>query len=90
MQIWKPCDKKLCHNDVISKNNRKVRTSEKPVKLYIIRKVLMIAIKKCKFDQIWVIESKVMDIWVKFWPFTTSIHQILLNHGTLGANFDKL
>ena len=46
MQIWKPCDKKLCHNDVISKNNRKVQTSEKPVKLYIIQKVLMIAINQ--------------------------------------------
>ena len=38
MQIWRPCDKKWRHNDVITKNNEKMRTSEKPVKLYIIQK----------------------------------------------------
>ena len=30
-----------CHNDVIIKNNGKIRTSAKPEKLYIIRKVMM-------------------------------------------------
>ena len=28
------------HNDVIAKNNGKIRTSSKPEKLYIIRKVM--------------------------------------------------
>ena len=46
MQIWKPCDKKRCHNDVITKNNKKMRPSNKPVKLYISRKVLTRAIQK--------------------------------------------
>ena len=39
-----------------------MRTSEKPVKLYIIRKVLTRAIQKCKFYQIWAILSKIMGI----------------------------
>ena len=34
-------------NDVITKNNRKIRTSAKPDKLYIIRKVMMSAFRKC-------------------------------------------
>ena len=58
MKIWKPCDKKWRHNDVITKNNGKMRTSEKPVKLYTIRKVFTKAIQKCKFYQIWVICQK--------------------------------
>ena len=37
MQIWKPCDKKWRHNDVITKNNGKMRTSEKSINLYKIR-----------------------------------------------------
>ena len=39
----------VTRNDVITKNNEKMRTSEKPVKLYSIRKVLTRAIQKCKF-----------------------------------------
>ena len=69
MQIWMPCDKKWRHNDVITKNNEKMWTSEKQVKLYIIRKVLTRSIDKCKFDKIWIILSKVMGISVKFWRF---------------------
>ena len=69
MQIWKPCDKKWRHNDIISKNNRKVRTSAKPNKLYIVRKVLMRAIQKSTFYWIWATMSKVMGIYVKFWHF---------------------
>ena len=40
--------------------NGKMRTSEKPVKSYILRKVLTRAIQKCTFYQIWVILSKFM------------------------------
>ena len=68
-QIWKPCDKKWRHNDIITKNNEKMRTSAKPNKLYIIRKVLMRAIQKCIFYWIWVTMSKVIGIYVKFWHF---------------------
>ena len=35
------------HNDVITKNNGKIRTSAKPGKLYINRKVMMRAFRKC-------------------------------------------
>ena len=34
---------------MITENNEKMRTSEKPNKLYIIRKHLSNAIQKCKF-----------------------------------------
>ena len=37
------------YNDVITKNNGKIRTSAKPEKLYIIRKVMMRAFRKCIF-----------------------------------------
>ena len=33
MQIWKQCDKKWHHNDTITKNNGKMRTSEEPNKI---------------------------------------------------------
>ena len=56
MHIWKPCDKKWRHNDVITKNNGK------PIKLYVIRKVFTRAVQNCKLYQIWTILSKVMDI----------------------------
>ena len=36
-------------NDVITKDNGKIRASTKPNKLYIIRKILMRAIRKCTF-----------------------------------------
>ena len=38
-----------CHNDAITKNNGKIRTSAKPDRLYIIRKVMMGAFRKCNF-----------------------------------------
>ena len=72
MQIWKPCDKKLLHNDVIINNNGKqweMRTSVKPNKFYINRKVLMRAIQKCTSYWIWATISKVVGIFVKFWHF---------------------
>ena len=69
MQIWKPCDKKWCHNDIITKNNEKMWTSAKTTKLYIIQKVLMRAIQKSTFYWIWVTISNVMGIYVKFWHF---------------------
>ena len=40
MQIWKLCDKKWRHDDVITRNKGKMQTSKKSVKLYIIWKVL--------------------------------------------------
>ena len=56
----------VTRNDVIimslPKTMKKMRTSEKQVKLYIIRKVLPIAIQKCKFYEILMILSKVMGI----------------------------
>ena len=61
MQIWKLCGKKWRQNDVITKNDKKMHT-EKPVKLYIIRNVLMRAIQKCKFNRIRVILSTVVGI----------------------------
>ena len=50
------------HNDVITKNNGKIRTSAKPSKLYIIRKEMMSAFRKCNFYWNWVTEQKL-------WPF---------------------
>ena len=47
-----------------------MRTYEKPIKLYTIRKVLTRAIQKCNFYQIWETFSKVMGISVKFGTFT--------------------
>ena len=85
IQIWKPCDKKWRHNDIITKNNGKMRTSSKPNKLYIIRKVLMRAIQKCTFYWIWVTMLKVMSIYVKFWHFL----RIWPCHVTQEANFEK-
>ena len=35
-----------------------MRASEKPVKLYIIQKVLTRAIQKCEFYKLWVIRQK--------------------------------
>ena len=69
MQIWKPCDKKWRHNDIITKNNGKMQTSAKPNKLYIIRKALMRAVQKCTFYWIRATMSKVMEIYVNFWHF---------------------
>ena len=43
----------LCrHNDVITKNNGKIRIAAKPDKLYTIRKVMMRAFRKCNFIEI--------------------------------------
>ena len=50
------------HNDVITKNNDKIRTSVKPDKIYIIRKVMVRAFRKCNFYWNRVTESKVMAI----------------------------
>ena len=43
---------------IITKNNGKMRTSEKLVNLYITWKVLSKAIQKCTFHIIWVIFVK--------------------------------
>ena len=91
MQIWKLCDKKWRHNDIITNNNEKMRTSAKPNKLYIIRKVLMRAIQKCTFYWIWVTMSKVMGIYVKFWYFLRCpLSKYGHHHVTQEANFKKI
>ena len=54
------------HNDVITKNNGKIRTCAKLGKLYIIRKEMMRTFRKCNFYWNWIPESKVMAIYVKF------------------------
>ena len=57
------------NNDVITKNNgnnRKIGTSAKPNKIYIVAKVLLRAIQKCNFYWIWATVPNVMDIYVKF------------------------
>ena len=51
------------HNDVITKNNVKIRTTVKPDKLYIIRKIMMKAFQKCNFF----IEIERLN--QKSWPF---------------------
>ena len=48
--ICNPSDNKWRQNDVITKNNGKMRTSAKPDKLYIIRKVFTRAMQKCTFN----------------------------------------
>ena len=50
------------HNDIITRNDGKIRTSEKLAKLYSIRKVFTQAVQKCNFDQILGILSKVKGI----------------------------
>ena len=55
VQIWKPCDQKWRHND-----NGKMRTSSKPNKLFIIRKVLMRAIQNVLFIEF---ESLCQKLW---------------------------
>ena len=68
-----------------------MRIFEKPVKLYIIGKVLLRAvIQKYEFYQIKEIASKVMGFKVNFGLFTTNIHQIRLSHVTPDANFENL
>ena len=42
----------LRHDDVITKNNGKIRTSTELNKLYIIRKVMTRAFRKCNFIEI--------------------------------------
>ena len=49
------------HNDVIAKNNGKIQTSVKPDKLYINRKVMMRAFRKCNFIAI---ESLNQKLWL--------------------------
>ena len=46
------------HNGFITRNNRKIRTSVKPGKWYIIRKVMIRAFRKCNFYCNWSTESK--------------------------------
>ena len=71
-QIWKSCDKKWRHNDVITKkieDNGEMRISTKPNKLFINRKVLMRAIQKCTSYWIWATISKVVGILLNFGIF---------------------
>ena len=89
-RLWK-FESHVNRNDVIMKslpktmeNNRKMRTSAEPNKIYRVGKVLMRAIQKYNFYWIWATVSKVMGIYVKF---TKTTHQIWSCHVTLTSNF---
>ena len=62
------------HNDVITKNIGKIRTSAKQDKLYIIQNVIMRAFRKYNFYWNWVIESKVLTIQVNVWPILVNFY----------------
>ena len=64
MHIWKVNNNKKRYNDVITKNKPKIWTSAKPIKLYIIRKVLTRGVQKCSFSWMRATMSKVMGIFV--------------------------
>ena len=75
MQIWKPRDKKLRHNDVISKNNKRQWESADLVrtKQNIYRsKGFEGCYSKMSFFLIWATVLDVMGIYVKF---TKTTHQ---------------
>ena len=74
MLIWRPNNNKRRHNDVITKNNGKIRTSAKPNKIYIIWKLLMRAIQKCAFYWIWATVCQILAL------FTLPANQIWLCH----------
>ena len=65
-----------------------MRTSAKPNKLYIIRKVLMRAIQKCTFYWIWATMAKAMGIYGQFWHFLLCPLQRC--HLTQEVNVEKL
>ena len=70
---------------MITKNNGKIRTSVKPNKLYIIRQVLMRAIRKCTFP----LCQKLWAFLSNFGLFMMPAHQIWSCHVTQEANFEK-
>ena len=78
MQIWKSCDYKLRHNDLITKtieNKGKMWTSAVPNKIYIVGMVLMRGYSKSNFYWIWATVSKIMGIYVNFTkPLTKYAH----------------
>ena len=89
MQIWKPCDYKWRHNDVITRNNEndgKMRTSAEPNKIYISFEKFWWELFKSNFYWIWAILSKVIGMYVKF---TMTTHQIWLCQVTLASNSEK-
>ena len=67
----------VIRNDVMTKNNGKIRTSAKPSKLYLVRKVLIRAIQKCTF-----LLNLNHDL-------TMTTHQIWPSHVIQAANFEK-
>ena len=72
-------------------NNGEMRTSAKPKKLYINRKVLMRATQKCTSYWIWATMSKVVGIFVKFWQFfTMPAHHFWSYQVTQEVNFEIL
>ena len=62
MQTWKLNNNKWRHNDIITKNNGKIRTSVKPNKLYVIRKVLIRAIQN-------VLSIEFVPLWKSYGHF---------------------
>ena len=87
-KIWK-FKNHVTRNDVIMmslpktmEDNKKMRISAEPNKIYINQKVLMRAIQKCEFETL----SKVMGIYVKF---TKTTHHIWSCHVTLASNSEK-
>ena len=67
-----------------------MRTSEKSVKLYTIQKVLTRATQNASFIKFEYFCQKLWAFKWNFGIFTTSTHQIWLNHVTPGANFENL
>ena len=55
------------------KNNGKIWTSAKPDKLYISKKLMMKASRKCNFYCNWMTDSKAMAIQVEFLPILVDL-----------------
>ena len=76
-------------NDVITKNNCKIRTSAKSNKLYVIRKVLIRAIQKMYFySNLGHCVKRYVHFCQMLALFTMPIHQIWSCHLTQVANFE--
>ena len=72
-----------------TKNNGKIRTSAKPNKLYIIRKLLMRAIENVLFIEFEPLCQTLWAFFVKFRLFKMPAHQIWSCHVAQDANFKK-
>ena len=83
----------MTRNDVIMtslpKNNRKMRTSAKPDKLHIIRKVLMRAIQNVLFIKFETLCQKLLAFMSIFGIFYDARSPIMAMSRTQEANFEK-